>query len=301
MEFAFVNKQLAGRELQSSHYGTQPKIRPTPYVPAMKTLLISLLLIALVLYMAGCGFLYFKQESLLFYPQKLPTTYQFRFPGEYREYPVTAPDGTRLSGLLFKAKAAKGLVFFLHGNGGSLAGWGSVAATYTRLGYDVFLLDYRGYGKSEGSISGQAQLLADVEAAYNQLKAAYSESTIVIAGYSVGTGPAAWLAARHHPKRLLLHAPYYSLADMAAHTIRLWPILPGWLLRYPMPTNEFVQQVRAPVVLFHGDHDEIIPYQSSVRLQALLKPGDQLISIRGGRHNGLLEQPQYQQVIGQVL
>lgn len=267
----------------------------------MKTFIISILLIALVLYVAGCGFLYFKQEALLFYPEKLPATYQFHFPGEYREYPITAPDGTRLNGLLFKTPAPKGLIFFLHGNGGSLAGWGAVAATYTRLGYDVFLLDYRGYGKSQGRINSQAQLLGDVETAYNQLKAEYAEQSIVIAGYSVGTGPAAWLASQHRPRLLLLHAPYYSLADMAAHTIKLWPVLPGWLLRYPLPTNEFVQRVATPVVLFHGDHDEVIPYNSSVRLKALLKPADQLITIRGAGHNGLLDSPQYQEAIERLL
>ena len=264
-------------------------------------MIISLLSIDSVLYVVGCAFLYFKQEALLFYPEKLPANYQFHFPGTYREYLTTAPDGTRLSGLLFKTRAPKGLVFFLHGNGGSLAGWGAVAATYTQLGYDVFLLDYRGYGKSGGHISSQAQLLGDVETAYNQLKTDYSEHSIVIAGYSVGTGPAAWLAARQHPRLLLLHAPYYNLADMAAHTIKLWPILPGWLLRYPLMTNEFVQQVSAPVVLVHGDHDEIIPYHSSSRLKALLKPADQLITIEGGGHNGLLATPQYQQAIRQVL
>ena len=267
----------------------------------MKTLLLIFLAGALVLYLGGCCLLYFKQESLLFYPQKLPASYQFHFAGEYREYPITTADGTQLSGLLFSVKAPKGLVFFLHGNGGSLAGWGGVAATYTRLGYDVFLLDYRGYGKSGGSISSQAQLLGDVEAAYNQLKAIYSEQSIVIAGYSVGTGPAAWLAARHQPRLLLLHAPYYSMADMAAHTIKLWPVLPGWLLRYPLATNEFVPRVRAPVVLFHGDHDEVIPYASSARLRALLPANAQLIRLPGGRHNGLTEHPYYQQIIGQVL
>lgn len=267
----------------------------------MKILLASVLSVAALLYVAICAFLYFKQETLLFYPEKLPADYQFRFPGQYREYSIAAPDGARLNGLLFQTSSSKGLVFFLHGNGGSLAGWGGVAAIYTQLGYDVFLLDYRGYGKSQGHISSQAQLFGDVEAAYNQLKNFYPENKIVIAGYSVGTGPAAWLAARHQPRQLLLHAPYYSMADMAAHTIRLWPILPGWLLRYPLATNEYVRQVSAPVGLFHGDRDEVIPYQSSVRLRALLKPGDQFITIRGGGHNGLLAQPQYQQAIRGLL
>lgn len=87
---------------------------------SMKTIIISLLAIASALCVVGCGLLYIKQEALLFYPAKLPASYQFRFPGAYREYPISAPDGTRLSGLLFRALAPKGLVFFLHGNGALL-------------------------------------------------------------------------------------------------------------------------------------------------------------------------------------
>ncbi|GAB3636398.1 alpha/beta fold hydrolase [Hymenobacter arcticus] len=255
----------------------------------------------LAVYLLASAWLYFKQESLLFYPQKLPAAYRFNFPGRYAEWPITAPDGTQLSGLLFKADAPKGLVFFLHGNAGSLADWGQLAATYTRLGYDVFMLDYRGYGKSAGTITSQAQLLADVELAYQQVVAHYDESQLVIAVYSLGTGPATWLAARPRPRRLLLHAPYYSLADMAAHTIPVWPILPDFLLRYPLPTNAFIRQVSAPVVLVHGDHDELIPYNSLVRLKALSKPGDQLLTIRGGGHNGLTATPQYQQALRNIL
>ncbi|MDJ0365291.1 alpha/beta fold hydrolase [Hymenobacter sp. H14-R3] len=267
----------------------------------MKYLLLWVLSIVSVLYVVACAWLYFRQETLLFYPRKLPATYQFRLPGRYAELPIITLDGVRLSGLLFKADAPKGLVFFLHGNAGSLAEWGQLAATYTRLGYDVFMLDYRGYGKSTGTITSQAQLLADVEVSYQQVVANHDESQVVIAGYSLGTGPATWLAARHRSRRLLLHAPYYSLADMAAHTIPVWPILPGFLLRYPMPTNEFIRQVSAPIVLVHGDHYELIPYNSSVRLKALLKPGDQLLTIRGGGHNGLTATPQYQQALPNIL
>ena len=136
----------------------------------------------------------------------------------------------------------------------SIAG-ADAAATYTAtaLGYDVFLPDYRGYGKSGGRISSQAQLLADADTVHRQLLAEYPESRTVILGYSLGTGPATWLAARHHPKLLILQAPYFSMRDMAA---RLYPFVPGFLLRYPMPTNELIGRVGAPVVLFHGDHDE---------------------------------------------
>jgi pimeloyl-ACP methyl ester carboxylesterase len=272
-----------------------------PDLAAMKYLLLGVLGSVLVLYVVACTWLYFKQETLLFYPRKLPAAYQFQLPGCYVEFPIIAPDGAQLSGLLFKADSAKGLVFFLHGNGGSLAEWGQLAPTYLARGYDVFMLDYRGYGKSTGTMTSQAQLLSDVELAYQQILARYTESQVVIAGYSLGTGPATWLAARHHPKRLLLHAPYYSMDDMAAHTISVWPVLPDFLLRYPLPTNEFIQQVSAPIVLVHGDHDNLIPYNSSTRLKTLLKPGDQLITIRGGGHNGLTETSQYQQLLPNIL
>ena len=267
----------------------------------MKSFLFKILSALLLLYVIVCAGLYFKQELLLFQPQKLPASYQFKLPGRCIEWPVTCPDGTQLSGLLFRTDSAKGLIFFLHGNGGSLAGWGQVAPIYLALGYDVFMVDYRGYGKSQGSITSQAQLLADVEAAYQQVLTRYPERTVVIAGYSLGTGPATWLAAHHQPKLLLLHAPYYSMADMAAHTVGIWPLLPGWLLRYPLPTNEFIKQVRAPIVLVHGDQDQLIPYNSSTRLKLLLKPGDELITIKGAGHNGLLDTPQYQAYLRQLL
>ena len=175
---------------------------------------------------------------------------------------------------------------------------GDAAATYTALGYDVFLPDYRGYGKSGGTISSQAQMLADVDTVYRQLLPEYPESRTVVLGYSLGTGPATWLAARHHPRLLILQAPYFSMRDMAA---RLYPFVPGFVLRYPMPTNELIGRVSAPIVLFHGDRDEVIDYNSTLRLKALLKPSDTLIVLPGARHNGMTDNPDYRREIARLL
>ncbi|GAA4051104.1 alpha/beta fold hydrolase [Hymenobacter glaciei] len=263
----------------------------------LKAVLIILSVVAVV-YVLLCGVLYFKQEKLLFAPTHLPAEYQFRFPGRFEERWTTAADGARLHGLLFKAPDSKGLVFYLHGNGGALDSWGDAAATYTALHYDVFMLDYRGYGKSGSRISNQAQMLVDVDSVYRQLLPEYPESRTVILGYSLGTGPATWLAARHHPKLLILQAPYFSMRDMAT---RLYPFVPGFLLRYPMATNELIGQVSASIVLFHGDHDEVIDYNSTLRLKALLKPTDTLIVLTGARHNGMTNNPQYQQALVRLL
>lgn len=263
----------------------------------MKAVLIIIGLLA-ALYVLLCGILYFKQEKLLFGPTRLPADYHFRFPGRFEEHWTTAADGTRLHGLLFRSPASKGLIFYLHGNGGALDSWGDIAATYTALHYDVFLLDYRGYGKSGGTIRNQAQLLADVDAAYRQLLSEYTENQTVILGYSLGTGPATWLAAHHQPKLLMLQAPYFSMRDMAR---QLYPFVPGFVLRYPMPTNELIGQVQAPIVLFHGDHDEVIAPQAALRLKQLLKPNDQLIMLAGAGHNGMTDNPQYRRELARLL
>lgn len=263
----------------------------------MKVVLIVVGVVA-ALYVLLCGVLYFKQEKLLFGPVMLPAGYRFHFPGQFEERWTIAADGTRLHGLLFKVPDSKGLIFYLHGNGGALDSWGAAAATYTALHYDVFLLDYRGYGKSGGTISNQAQLLADADTIYRQLLPEYPESRTVILGYSLGTGPATWLAARHHPKLLILQAPYFSMRDMAA---RLYPYVPSFVLRYPMPTNELIGRVSAPIVLFHGDRDEVIDYNSTLRLKALLKPTDTLVVLPGARHNGMTDNPDYRRALARLL
>ncbi|MBX0291664.1 alpha/beta hydrolase [Hymenobacter sp. HSC-4F20] len=251
------------------------------------------------LYIGVCLLLYFQQERLLFFPNKLAPNYRFRFSGRFEERWIRASDGTRLHGLLFPTDSArKGLIFYLHGNGGALDSWGEVAPTYSRLGYDVFLLDYRGYGKSEDRIRNEAQFLADVEAAYQQILAQYPENQTVILGYSLGTGAAAWLASRHNPRLLILQAPYPSMRAMARQH---YPWVPGFIVRYPLHTDKVLAHVSAPIVIFHGDQDEIISYQGTLKLKQLLKPQDQFITLRGAGHNGMTDNPDYLAAIQQVL
>ena len=121
----------------------------------MKMLLINSLTTVLAIYILVCILLYLFQEKLIFFPEKLSKEYLFQFDQTFEEKNIKTNDGVILSGLLFKADSSKGVILYLHGNGGSLSSWGDVANTYTELGYDVFIIDYRGYGKSEGVISGK--------------------------------------------------------------------------------------------------------------------------------------------------
>ena len=88
------------------------------------------------------------------------------------------------------------------------------------------------------------------------------------------------------------------MRDLATH---LYPFVPGFLIRYPLPTNELVGQVRAPIVLFHGNRDEVIYYGSSLKLKTLLKLSDSLIMLPGAGHNGMTDNPMYQRELARLL
>ncbi|MCX2740938.1 alpha/beta hydrolase [Pontibacter anaerobius] len=254
------------------------------------------ILLTLYLLLMSLGF--FQQESLIFFPDKLPQDHRFAFDQEFEEVFIPAGDGATLHGLLFKAANPKGLVFYLHGNAGSVDSWGGIAETYTSLNYSIFILDYRGFGKSEGKISSEAQFYADAQTAYTHLRTKYEESQLIVAGYSIGTAAAAKLAADNTPLLLILQAPYYSLGDLMQS---LYPLVPTFLLKYKFETFRFVEQVKAPVILFHGDQDEIIYPGSSQKLQPHLKPTDKAIFLKGIGHNGMNENREYQRELAKVL
>ena len=121
----------------------------------MKRLLKKILIIVITLYSILCGLLYFFQEKLIFFPQKLEKNYKFEFGQKFEEINIKTSEGKLINGLLFKSKNSKGLIFYLHGNAGCLSSWGEIAKTYTDLNYDVFILDYRSYGKSEGAMENR--------------------------------------------------------------------------------------------------------------------------------------------------
>jgi hypothetical protein len=199
---------------------------------------------------------------------------------------------------LFKADSTKGLIFYLHGNAGSLRSWGGVAKTYTDLNYDIFIIDYRGYGKSEGKINGQEQLFEDIKEVYSELTKQYTEDKIIVLGYSIGTGLASKIASINNPNLLILQAPYYSLVDMMKYT---YPIIPGFLLKYKLETNKYLKDCQMPVVIFHGDQDRVIYYGSSLKLKREFKESDTLITLSGQGHNGMTDSEIYKSEIRRIL
>lgn len=267
----------------------------------MKTLKFLVTVFAFVftsIYLIYIGFIYFNQTELIFHAVKLNPNYKFDYVSDFKEFMICTSDNKKLNGLLFTSKNSKGLVFYLHGNAGNLSKWGSIAGVYNDLGYDIFILDYRGFGKSEGSIGSEVQFNDDVYNAYRKMCTLYKESDIVIMGYSIGTGAATILAANQHPKLLVLQSPYYSFDELSSSKV---PFFPRYLKKFRFDTYAYIPLVKVPIYIFHGKDDQLILCENSIRLSKLLKPNDSLFELVNQGHIGMNENLEFQQELKQIL
>ncbi len=253
--------------------------------------LMSFLIILIgVLYLGFVAILYFFQEKMIFFPTKLATNYNYHFEQDFEEITIKTLDNNALNSLLFKAKQTKGVVFYLHGNAGSLKSWGEVSEVYTSLGYDLFIMDYRGYGKSSGKISNENQFYNDVKLVYKELISRYKEEDVIIIGNSIGTGVATRLASESNNKLLILQAPYYNFKSLVKEKFSL---APSFVLKYQFRTNDFLPKCKMPVLIFHGKEDQVISHKNSLKLEKLLKPNDQLVLLENQGHNGMNYNKEY--------
>lgn len=249
------------------------------------TIFLALLALAALLAVALFAGAWFFQELLLFAPERLPAYYRFDLP-DVEEVPIEVP-GAVLSALHLRLPDPKGIVFYLHGNAGSLAGWFADANFYRKCNFDLFMLDYRGYGKSTGRVRSEEELRSDVDAAWRGVAPQYAGKRIAFVGRSLGTALAARLAAKYRPDLTVLISPYWSIPDLARIH---YPFVPGALLRYHLETFRDIARIQGLVLLIHGDRDALIPISHSERLQALA-PSAQLVRAAGAAHNDIEDHP----------
>jgi pimeloyl-ACP methyl ester carboxylesterase len=242
--------------------------------------------------------MFFAQERLIFFPVKLPPNYKFKFASPFEEKYLEV-DGAKINSLLFKVPKSKGLILYFHGNAGNLESWGEVAqelAIETKM--SVWIMDYPGFGKSEGEVTSENQL-HDVATAFMKSATELTKDAnrIVVYGRSIGTGLAANLAAKFKPGALVLESPYFSLQSMAEENY-FWA--PLFLLKYTFRSDEFAPDITCPVLIFHGIDDEIIPFEQGKRLAGIIKSSS-LVPIHLGHHNDLGEFPEYWLALKQFL
>ncbi len=243
--------------------------------------------------------LYYIQDYFLFKPEKLPKDFIFHYENqEVEEYNLETTDGAIINGLHFKTKRTRGVVLYLKGNSKSMKGWGKFAVDFTRHGYDVIMVDYRGFGKSIGKRT-QENLKKDLQYVYDKMKERVSEEYIVLYGRSLGSGFATKLASMNNPKMLVLDAPYYSLLKVTGRYMAFMPL--SILLKYPMPTYKWLQYVRCPVHIIHGTNDTLIPFKSSVKLSKINPSLTRLWPVIDGGHKNLNNFESYHEILRQII
>ncbi|MCF6308153.1 MAG: lysophospholipase [Flavobacteriaceae bacterium] len=258
-----------------------------------------ILLIVLAVYSGISVLLYFLQEQLLFKPEKLPKDFQFFYEHqETEEYNLTTRDGAIINGLHFKTENPKGVVLYLKGNSKSIKGWGKFAVDFTRNGYDVIMVDYRGFGKSTGKRS-QKKIKNDLQFVYNRIKEKVNEKHIILYGRSLGSGFATKLASVNSPCKLILEAPYYSLTKVTA---RYAPFMPfSIIMKYPLPTYKWIKYVQCPIHIIHGTNDTLIPFKTSVKLSKINPKRTRLYTVIDGGHKNLNNFESYHEMLDEIL
>lgn len=270
-----------------------------PVKPKRK-IFIKWLKIVFAAYLAAGILLYFLQDKLLFHPTPLPPDYRFQFEKPFNEVLLPVNDEKNLSIIRFTVpdSTCRGVVLFFHGNKENVERYSGYSDIFTRNGYEVWMMDYPGFGKSTGK-KDEASLYHDAAVFYKLARGRFSPDSIILYGKSLGSGIAAQLATIRDCRRLILESPYYSMDALAAHYAFIYPV--SWLLHYHFPTNEFLAEVRSPVALFHGSADKVIPDKQSARLLKLAPPGSERISIEGGGHNDLYSFPLFQKKLDSLL
>ena len=255
-------------------------------------------LLLLFLFMVASTLLYVLQEKIIFLPTSLPQDYEYSFSEPFEEFFLESQDGARLNALHFKRAAPRGVILYFHGNAGDLSRWGAIATYFVKENFDVIIMDYRGYGKSTGTL-GEQQLFSDAQLFYDYTKRHYQESDIIIYGRSLGGAIATELASKNTPRHLLLETPFYNLYDVAKDRFSMLPL--KFLLKYRFPSNEYIQKVKAPIAIFHGTEDSVVSFESGKRLYEAAPGKKQFYTIDGGEHNNLIEYASYREALAQEL
>ena len=250
-----------------------------------------------LLFLCVFAWLYYKQEALLLFPRKLSQDHRFSFPFPFEEYYLQVK-GSRLHAIHATLENPKGMVVYFHGNAGDLSSWGGIAEDFLPLGYELLIVDYRGYGKSTAAIHAQEEFFADAEVVYQKASELFPTDKLVLYGRSLGTGIASYIAAKYPAKALVLETPYYSMQSLA-ELYYAW--VPSFLLRYKLKTYTWINQVSCPIYMIHGDTDEIIPWENAKRLSQVIQKKHEFVTVEGGFHNNLNQFPEYKEFLNRVL
>lgn len=250
------------------------------------------------------GYYYFMQEELIFRCKRLDPNHTYTFSTPFEEVNLPVGEGEFVNGVHFFHENPKGVILYLHGQGRDMLHWGERAQKFVAYGYDVFVIDYRGWGKSTNNVS-EKNMMEDSLAAYAYLKERYNEDQIVVQGVSLGTAMASYVSTKNNPRDCILIAPYYNMIETAHYNK---PILPRFvlkfILKYHLRTDTWITKANCPLHIFHGTKDRLIPYcQSEMIVEKLEDAGSdyKFHTLEGWGHNYVYQNEIYLREVDKLL
>ena len=263
----------------------------------MKKLFVFIAVLVFI-YMVVIIGLYSMQDKMIYLPTDLPKDHVYRLRHDHKEIFLTHDNGNQINALHFRTNEnSKGVVLYFHGNSRNLQHWGRFVNKFLIRGYDVFMIDYQGYGKSDGEV-GQQAFYDDAMLAYNYISEEYG-TNIVIYGRSLGTGPASYISTKVDAKLCVLVTPFYSVPDVVK--VQAPYLFIPMNLRTIFPNYKHIPEARMPVHIAHGDNDKIVPLESGLKLKPLLREGDSFTLVEGGSHRNLVVYDKFDELLDRIL
>jgi hypothetical protein len=251
----------------------------------MKTAVIAVPLAAVLLYIVALGAVTLYQRKLLYFPNRVAVAPAAVGLPQAQVLKLKTSDSETLIAWHIAPAAGKPLILYFHGNGGGLELRNERFQALTRTGYGLLAIEYRGYGGSSGSPSEEG-LHRDAEAGYETaLALGVAPKNIIVMGESLGTGVAVPLAVRHEVGAVVLDSPFSSIVDVAA--VHFWMFPVRFLMRDQFRSDQEIGKVHAPLLIVHGDRDDVTPIRFAEKLYALATEPKRFIRVAGAGHLAL--------------
>ncbi len=260
----------------------------------------ALLLFSLVILLIS--FLKYYEKKGIYFPSKRIDLTPNAIGLEFEDVYFLSADGTELNGWYVPAEEDSQLtVLFCHGNAGNISHRIELIDMFHKLGLNVFIFDYRGYGRSQGS-PGEEGLHSDAYAAYKFLldNQNIDEGSIVVYGKSLGANLSIELCSKVRPAALISESAFTSALDMGK---KLFPFLPlKWLITVKYDALSKIESITVPKLIIHSEDDEIIPFQHGRRLFEAAPEPKEFYPMRGGHNDAVfLSQEDFAARIGKFL
>lgn len=255
---------------------------------------VRILAILSAIYLSIIAIYYVEQRKYIFHPSNLRVLPETIGLEGVAELELRTDDGQTLIAWYAPPEFGEPTIFYLHGNAGALVHRASRIRLYRAQGYGVFLLAYRGFSGSTGTPT-ERSMVSDALMAYDHLVSSTpQQSKIIIYGESLGTGVAVQVASMRQPDGVILESPFSSAADVGAH---LYPFLPvHWLLKDRFESISYIRKVKAPLLVLHGERDQIVPSRLGRKLFATATGPKQAYFVSEATHYTLYEHGAFEKV-----